>query len=162
MPDPARVAQGMALEIPVTIQGSQTADGTGRELFTENAKTTLTFDNGAILNLQSKVARGQSLFLRNEQSGRETICRVVEAPREGEAGYTELEFITPDPNFWGVHAENVAAAPQQSAPEKKSTALQTQPVSDALAMMSQNAATATPSEFTIRKPFQEELVPAHE
>jgi len=162
MPDPARVAQGMALEIPVTIQGSQTAEGTGRELFTENAKTTLTFDNGAILNLQSRVKRGQSLFLRNEQSGRETICRVVEAPREGEAGYTELEFITPNPEFWGGHAENVAAAPQQSAPEQESTAQQTRPAPDALAMMSQNAATAKPSEFTIRKPFQEELVPAHE
>jgi len=72
MPDPSRIAQARILEVPVTIQGSKPVNGSNqRELFEEAAKTTLVFDNGAVLNLKSRVTVGQSVFLRNENSGRE-------------------------------------------------------------------------------------------
>jgi len=115
MPDAARIAQANALEVPVTIQGSKIVAGTEqRELFTETTKTTLTFDNGAVLNLKVRVLAGQSVFLRNEQSGREILCRVLESPPEGQTGYTDLEFTVHDPEFWATPAEKPAAAAQTS------------------------------------------------
>ena len=73
-----------------------------RELFTETTKTTLVSDNGAVLKLDAKVLPGQCVFLRNEKSGREILCK-VRGSRE--AGYTDLEFTVYDPKFWEVPAE---------------------------------------------------------
>jgi Gram-negative bacterial TonB protein C-terminal len=107
MSDPTPTAQVIAREIPITIQGSQIVAGTDRrELFTETLKTTLIFDNGAAINLKAKVAPGQSLFLRNELSGREILCRVVEAPSPGQEGSTDLEFTIHDPDFWKTPSES--------------------------------------------------------
>lgn len=167
MPDPARVAQAMAVEIPVTVQGSKTAEGEGRELFSENSKTILAFDNGAVLRLQSKVTPGQSLFLRNEQSGKEVICKVVETPAEAEAGYTELEFIAPNPEFWGVRDEKPDTEAQPPAPcEPESTQQRNASIADQdpLAMMGQTAILrapqqASPNAFARER---EEIVAAHE
>ena len=116
MPDPSRIAQARILEVPVTIQGSKPVNGSNqRELFEEAAKTTLVFDNGAVLNLKSRVTVGQSVFLRNENSGREVLCKVLEAPGEGQPGYTDLEFDTPDPAFWGDECSSANAPPSASA-----------------------------------------------
>jgi Gram-negative bacterial TonB protein C-terminal len=101
-------SQATALEIPVTIQGSKIVPGTEqRELFTESTKTTLVFENGAVVKLTAKVAPGQCVFLRNEQSEKEILCKVVEARQAGEIGYTDLEFTSYDPTFWNVPAEKV-------------------------------------------------------
>ena len=106
MADSAPIAQVTAREIPVTIQGSQIVDGTDRrELFTETVKTKLIFDNGAAIELKARVVPGQSLFLRNELSGREILCRVVEAPPPGQTGCTDLEFTIHDPEFWNAKGE---------------------------------------------------------
>jgi len=106
MADSAPIAQVTAREIPVTIQGSQIVDGTDRrELFTETVKTKLIFDNGAAIELKARVIPGQSLFLRNELSGREILCRVVEAPPAGQTGCTDLEFTIHDPEFWNAKGE---------------------------------------------------------
>jgi len=116
MSDSAHIAQVVAREIPVTIQGSQIVDGTERrELFTETTKTTLIFDIGAAVNLKARVAQGQSLFLRNELSGREILCRVIESPPRGETGCTDIEFTIHDPDFWNGQREAGAAEPE--APE---------------------------------------------
>ncbi|MFZ0786008.1 MAG: energy transducer TonB [Candidatus Acidiferrales bacterium] len=116
MADSAHIAQVIAREIPVTIQGSQILDGTDRrELFIETTKTALTFDNGAAVNLKARVAQGQSLFLRNELSGREILCRVIDAPPPGEAGCTDLEFTIHDPDFWSATRERGPAAAEPSA-----------------------------------------------
>jgi Gram-negative bacterial TonB protein C-terminal len=110
VPDAARIAQATALEIPVTVQGSRPVKSTDeRELFTETTTTILTFDSGAVLNLKSRVLEGQSLFLRNDQSGREILCKVLETPPEGETGCTDLEFTVIDPEFWGVQGEEPPA-----------------------------------------------------
>lgn len=115
MPDPARIAQAQVLEIPVTIQGETAVDETGRrEPFAESAKTALTFDNGAVLKLQARVTPGESVSLRNEQSGKEIQCKVLEAPAEGQLGYTDLEFVESVPDFWEDHAEHAEVAVEKA------------------------------------------------
>src|SRR6202046_937734 len=121
MPDTVR-SKAIALEVPVTIQGSKTVEGTDqRELFTETTKTTLVFANGAVVKLMAKLSPGQCVFLRNEQSEKEILCKVLDSRRAGQAGYTDLEFTSYDPKFWDVsdHQPAVAAAaPKLSAQDK--------------------------------------------
>ena len=106
-------AQPIPLEVPVTIQGATPVDGSDRrELFTETTKTTLTFENGAVVSLKAKVSTGQCLFLRNEQSGREILCKVLEYRKGGPGGYTDLEFTSRDPEFWNAPAAKPAAIAQ--------------------------------------------------
>ena len=106
-------AQVSELEIPVTIQGSKPVEGTDRrELFTEATKTTIVFENGAVLCLKSSVLPGQCVFLRNELSGREILCKVLESRQGGLAHDTDLEFVDHDPKFWDVPAEQPVAARQ--------------------------------------------------
>lgn len=115
MADSPQIAETTVLEVPVTIQGSQIVDGTERrELFTEVTKTTLTLDNGAVVSLKAKVLPGQALFLRNELSGREILCTVLEPPPERQAGYADLQFTIHDPEFWSAPAERPAVAGEKS------------------------------------------------
>jgi len=101
------------LEIPVTIQASKLVEGTDRrELFTEATKTTIVFENGAVLCLKTSVLPGQCVFLRNEHSGKEILCKVLESRQGGLAHYTNLEFVDRDPKFWDVPAEQPVAARQ--------------------------------------------------
>ncbi len=119
MPDAARIAQARALEIPVIVQGTKTVDGTDRrELFTEIAKTTLVFDDGAVLKLNWKVVVGQVVFLHNQLNKKEVLCHVMEAPAEGTSGPTELQFTTVSADFWlGPGEQPAASAPIPSAAE---------------------------------------------
>jgi len=111
--DSVHSAQVSELEIPVTIQGSKPVEGTDRrELFTEATKTTIVSENGAVLCLKSSVLPGQCVFLRNEHSGREILCKVLESRQGGVAHYTDLEFVDCDPKFWDVSAEQPVAARQ--------------------------------------------------
>jgi hypothetical protein len=119
MANPVR-SEATALEVPVTIQGSKTVEGTDqRELFTENTKTTLIFANGAVVKLSAKVQAGQCVFLRNDQSEREILCKVLESRQAGQAGYTDLEFTSYDPDFWNAPAEQPAPATTQSTAQSK-------------------------------------------
>jgi len=103
--DSARTAQPTVLEVPVTIQGSKPVEGQEkRELFTETTKTTLVFANGAVVNLASRLLAGQCVFVRNENSGREILCKVLESRPAGPTNYTDLEFTAHDPNFWDAPA----------------------------------------------------------
>ena len=101
MADSARRDQATVLEVPVTIQGAKHVEGSEqRQIFTETTKTTIVFGNGAVVNLSSKVTQGQCVFLRNERTGREILCKVLEWRQVAESGYVDLEFTTRDPNFW--------------------------------------------------------------
>jgi outer membrane biosynthesis protein TonB len=111
-------------EVSVTIQGAKHVEGSEqRQIFTETTKTTIVFGNGAVVNLSSKVAQGQCVFLRNEHTGREILCKVLEWRQVAESGYADLEFTTRDPNFWDapvMQAPLVAApviAPGTAAPK---------------------------------------------
>jgi protein TonB len=166
MPDAARIAQAQALEVPVIIQGAKTAAGTdNRELFTENATTTLVFDDGAVLNLRTKLTVGQVVFLHNEQNKREVLCKVLEAPPEGAPGHTELEFTAATPGFWEAVAEQPEASAQPPEFTAEPVAAQEpahepapEAVENTLEMMS-----ATASDVVIpAAPMREELVAAHE
>ena len=125
MAESVHSAQPVELEVPVTIQGSKIVDGSDkRELFSESTKTTLVFVNGAVLNLKTRVAAGQCVFLRNEETGREILCRVIESPNEGQAGYTDLEFTVYQPEFWGIKGNE---APAPAPPATKAAALAPEP-----------------------------------
>src|ERR1700691_1644188 len=119
MADSAGRDQATVLEVPVTIQGAKHVEGSEqRQIFTETAKTTIVFGNGAVVNLSSKVTQGQCVFLRNERTGREILCKVLEWRQVAESGYVDLEFTTRDPNFWDapVMQEPAVAAPVIPAP----------------------------------------------
>jgi len=114
MADSGQIAQATALEVAVTVQGSKTVEGTDqRELFTESTKTILVSEHGAVLKLNARISPGQCVFLRNDQSGKEILCKVLESRQAGEAGYTDLEFTVSEPKFWDVSAEQPAIPPQK-------------------------------------------------
>lgn len=167
MPDPARIAHAEALEIPVIIQGALTVPGTDkREIFSENATTILVFDDGAMLHLRSKVAVGQVIFLHNAQNGRQVLCKVLEAPPEGSAGHTHVEFNTAAPGFWLTAAAEREANAQSSQPPARPASTET-PAEDDLAMMSGTASNIVAKDMTSPakesgQSLREELMPAHE
>jgi hypothetical protein len=72
--------QPAAVEIPVTVNGARTIEGSAkREPFSETTQTVLVFGNGAVIRLNSPVAPGQLLFLTNEKSKKEVVCQVVKS-----------------------------------------------------------------------------------
>lgn len=116
------IEQATEMEVPVTIQGSKSVEGMERrELFTETTKTTIVFETGAVLSLKAKVQPGQCVFLRNEQSGREMLCKVMESRSGGEVFYTDLEFTARDPEFWDAKTSPETSAPTPISLEKSAT-----------------------------------------
>src|SRR5579884_2265619 len=118
--DAASRTQPVALEVPVTVNGARTVEGSDkREPFSETTKTVLIFANGAVIRLASTVAAGQLLFLTNESTKKEVVCQVVKSKHyRNVSGYVELEFTEPAAGFWGMRfpAERaVPAAPPKSA-----------------------------------------------
>src|SRR5277367_4414671 len=104
-------------EVPVTIQGAKHVEGSEqRQIFTETTKTTIVFRNGAVVSVSSKVTQRQSAFLRNEQTGPEILCKVLEWRQVAESGYVDLEFTTRDPHFWDALAAAGLAVPPAVAP----------------------------------------------
>src|SRR5277367_3293206 len=108
----------VALEVPVTVNGARTVEGSDkREPFSETTQTVLVFGNGAVIRLASSVAAGQLLFLTNDKTKKEVVCQVVKSKTyRNVSGYVELEFTEAVPGFWGMRfpGERVAAPP--SAP----------------------------------------------
>jgi TonB family protein len=178
MPDAARVAQAVPLEVPVVLRGAKISPETGKpELFTETARTILVFDNGVVLNIHSRLTVGQTVFIHNTQNGREVMCKVLEAPAANESGFTDMEFTTVQEDFWGTGgaaaAEAQAAAPAASAAgaEPDERAKMREPsgrsADDPLAMMLETAnkidipSMTNPSKES-GMPLREELMSAHE
>ena len=104
-PPPAGAkSQPAAAEIPVTVNGARSVEGTDRrEPFSEKTQTVLVFANGGVIRLSSPVSSGQLLFLTNEKSRKEVVCQVVKSKNYSSvSGYVELEFTEASPGFWGV------------------------------------------------------------
>src|SRR6202167_2373724 len=96
--------QPVPLEVPVTVNGARTVEGSDkREPFSETTQTVQVFGNGAVIRLASSVAAGQLLFLTNEKTKKEVVCQVVESKNyKNVSGYVELEFTESVVGFWGM------------------------------------------------------------
>ncbi len=108
--------QPVALEIPVTVNGAHTVEGSDkREPFSENTMTVLVFSHGAVIRLASSLAPGQLVFLTNEKTKKEVVCQVIKSKNyRSVTGYVELEFTEPAAGFWGMRFPSdrpVSAAP---------------------------------------------------
>jgi protein TonB len=110
--------QPVALEIPVSLNGARTVDGSDkREPFSETTKTVLVFGNGAVIRLTASVAPGQLLFLTNEKTKREVVCQVVKSKNyRNVSGYVELEFTESAVGFWGVRFPSDRVSPIREVP----------------------------------------------
>jgi protein TonB len=120
---PAR-PQPVALEIPVTVSGARTVEGSDkREPFSENTKTVLVFVHGAVIRLASSLAPGQLVFLTNEKTKKEVVCQVVKSRNyRSVTGYVELEFTEPALGFWGMRFPSDRLAPAAPAAPAPSAA----------------------------------------
>src|SRR5260370_16180211 len=92
--DTAIKQQPVALEVPVTINGARTVEGSDkREPFAESTKTVLVFGSGAVIRLASSVTPGQLLFLTNEKTKKEVVCQLVTSKNYPTVtGYFHLAF----------------------------------------------------------------------
>ncbi len=147
-------SQPAAAEIPVTVNGARTVEGSDRrEPFSENAQTVLVFANGAVIRLASPVSSGQLLFLTNEKTKKEVVCQVVKSKSYSSAsGYVELEFTEASPGFWGMRFPSSGTAPNLSNPAKPLeiiTALAMKPSQEKTAETKSTAPPATPITDTI-------------
>src|SRR5712671_635642 len=118
--DAAIKQQPVALEVPVTVNGARTVEGSDkREPFSESTKTVLVFGNGAVIRLSASVAPGQLLFLTNEKTKKEVVCQVVKSKNyRNVSGYVELEFTESAVGFWGMRfpGDRIGPGPLPGSP----------------------------------------------
>jgi len=158
-PPAGRKAQPAAAEIPVTVNGARSVEGTDRrEPFSEKTQTVLVFANGGVIRLSSPVSSGQLLFLTNEKSRKEVVCQVVKSTSYSSvSGYVELEFTEAAPGFWGIRFPGsetpasvpAAAKPLPTIPTAKIPPPAAKPVEDAIAKTNVTKAPAPVSPNTI-------------
>jgi TonB family protein len=145
--------QPVALEVPVTVNGARSVDGSDkREPFSEATKTVLVFGTGAVIRLTSSVAPGQLLFLTNEKTKKEVVCQVVKSKNyRNVSGYVELEFTESVVGFWGMRfpSDRLGAAPQTTSPAPVSSTVPAVGVSSAVP---QPSATRIPTSVVAPKP----------
>src|SRR5580698_7162217 len=121
--DEANKPQPVPLEVPVTVNGARTVEGSDkREPFSEATQTVLVFHNGAVIRLSSTVTAGQLLFLTNDKTKKEVVCQVVKSKNyRNVSGYVELEFTEAVAGFWGMRFPGeraTAPAPVAAAPAR--------------------------------------------
>src|SRR6266436_5703854 len=118
--DNAVKQQPVALEVPVSVNGARTVEGSAkREPFSEATKTVLIFGSGAVIRLASSVTPGQLLFLTNEKTKKEVVCQVVKSKNyRNVSGYVELEFTESVVGFWGMRfpGDRLTSVPRPVAP----------------------------------------------
>jgi len=128
---PAARPQPVALEIPVTVNGARTVDGSDKRApFSESTQTVLVFPHGAVIRITTPLASGQLVFLTNEKTKKEVVCQVVKSKSSGGTGaYVELQFTEPSASFWGLQIPGASAAspaprllPSPAPPAPKSVA----------------------------------------
>jgi len=140
-------SQPAAAEIPVTVNGARTVEGSDRrEPFSENTQTVLVFANGAVVRLVSPVSSGQLLFLTNEKTKKEVVCQVVKSKSYSSAsGYVELEFTEASPGFWGMRFPSSGTAANISSPAKPLEAIPTLAMKPAQEKRAETKSTTLPA-----------------
>ena len=110
---PSARPQPVALEIPVTVNGARTVDGSDKRApFSESTQTVLVFPHGAVIRITTPLVPGQLVFLTNEKTKKEVVCQVVKSKSSGGTGaYVELQFTEPSASFWGLQIPGASAAP---------------------------------------------------
>jgi len=136
-------AQPVALEIPITVNGARTVEGSEkREPFSESTKTVMVFGSGAVIRLTSAMAPGQLLFLTNERTKKEVVCQVVKSKNyRNVSGYVELEFTEPAVGFWGMRFPGDRIGPGPQAAQSAAPV----PVRPAVSKVEPPAASSAPS-----------------
>jgi hypothetical protein len=111
----------LALETDVIATGARPGDSTSkRELFTEETKTVLVFENGAVIRLTAAVADGQLLYLTNKATGKEVVTQVLRKRAFRPTNcYVDLQFTESCPGFWAVDFPKAAAPPNPAVVAKK-------------------------------------------
>jgi TonB family protein len=129
--------QPVALEIPVTVNGARTVEGSDkREPFSETTKTVLVFGHGAVVRVSSSLAAGQLVFLTNEKTKKEVVCQVVKSKNQGSAnGYVELQFTESAPGYWGMRFPGSNSAPAAVAAPRPVAPASVKPVASAPAVV---------------------------
>jgi TonB family protein len=94
----------VALEISVTVSGSRPSGAGGsQDLFSEETKTVLVFEDGAVIGMSAAVVEGQLLFLTNKKTNEEVVCQVLhKRSHKPTTCYVELQFTEEKPDFWGL------------------------------------------------------------
>ncbi|MGB7845424.1 MAG: TonB family protein [Candidatus Acidiferrum sp.] len=148
---PAR-PQPIPLEIPVSVNGARTVEGSDkREPFSETTLTVLVFPLGAVIRMATPLVPGQLIFLTNEKTKKEVVCQVVKSKPAGTAaGYVELRFTEPAAGFWGVSFPGASAAPvahHPAAPVAPAAPKTIPPVSPLAATSPAHKPVTTPATF---------------
>jgi hypothetical protein len=95
-PEEISSAQPVALEVPVTVNGTRAVEGSDkRETFSEKTNTVLVLANGAVIRLSSSVAPGQLLFLTNEKTRKEIVSQAIAMGRRPVGLWSPSENRTP-------------------------------------------------------------------
>ena len=148
-------AQPVALEIPITVNGARTVEGSDkREPFSEPTKTVMVFGSGAVIRLTSAMAPGQLLFLTNERTKKEVVCQVVRSKNyRNVSGYVELEFTEPAVGFWGMRfpGDQIGPGPQASQAETRTPTARNGAPTPAAPKTEQPAAGSAPN-LNVAKP----------
>jgi TonB family protein len=121
-------AEAIGLDIAVRIHGSQVTavvlDTTEHvEPFEEDTSTMIVFPRGAVVKLRARVRTGHAVVLTHLASKQTALCRIVQVNSAmNVAHYVKLEFIQPEPGFWGVHFPSDAQQPAAKQQEHPLTA----------------------------------------
>jgi TonB family protein len=142
---PAR-PQPVALEIPVTINGARTVDGSDKRVpFSESTQTVLVFPHGAVIRIATPLTSGQLVFLTNEKTKKEVVCQVVKSKSSGGTGaYVELQFTEPSLGFWGLQIPGGSVTPSTPRPVAPSTTAANKPAAQADSISVKPAVIAKP------------------
>lgn len=94
-----RRSQRVLLSMPVKVRLPPENDPP----LSEESHTLVVNAHGALIALMMNVQPGQTLVLKNRDSGEEQECRVVHVDRkQAEQNEVGILFARPAPHFWGV------------------------------------------------------------
>ena len=109
-PGHRRRSQRVKVRIPIIVR----ATGSDKRSVLEKTHTIVLNAHGALILLGMSVSVNQLIFLQNVKTEEELLCRVTTVGSNilGKA-QVGVEFITPDPEFWGV-----ASPPKDWKPDR--------------------------------------------